>query len=303
VLTPNKKENKSEYLQPNNDGLLNTFKQANELFKNVKQTSDATLDSRLLVAASDLTLKKISNFAVGTSGVGIDVDEFVSKCIAFMKNANRRQQQHRSSDDDSSDDATNWAYLGRAAAFKGNKRPATSDFLLGPLAVQKKVRVQKARKQGLGRRRGEKATQPVEVDAKDIKQSDNNALKLVKEVFDILYQYFEEYGIEDGVSLFNIVLNPQSFAQSVENMFFVSFLVKEGKVAIFDTEEGAPYLMIADPADDKQRNEDDIKRKQMIFSITMWEWKELIEVFDIKESIIPTREKEAANIGATGWYT
>jgi hypothetical protein len=242
-VTSNKKENKSEFLQPNNDGLLNTFKQADELFKNVKQTADATLDSRLLVAASDLTLKKISSFAVGTSGVGIDVDEFVSKCIAFMKNANRRQQQHRGSDDDdNSDDATDWAYLGRAAAFKGNKRPATSDFLLGPLAVQKKIRVQKARKQGLGRQRGEKATQPVEVDAKDIKQSENNALKLVKEVYDILSLYFEEYGIEDGVSLFNIVLNPQSFAQSVENIFFVSFLVKEGRVAIFDTEEGVPYL-------------------------------------------------------------
>jgi hypothetical protein len=62
-------------------------------------------------------------------------------------------------------------------------------------------------------------------------------------------------------------------------------------------------VVIADPVDDNQRKDDSIKRKQMIFSITMWEWKELIEVFEIKESIIPTREKEAASISATGWYT
>lgn len=41
----------------------------------------------------------------------------------------------------------------------------------------------------------------------------------------------------------------------------------------------------------------------MIFSITMWEWKQCIEVFDIRDSIIPTRAKEVATVGANGWYT
>lgn len=37
------------------------------------------------------------------------------------------------------------------------------------------------------------------------------------------------------------IVNPDSFAQTVENVFYFSFLVKEGKVAIeIDDTEGSP---------------------------------------------------------------
>jgi non-structural maintenance of chromosomes element 4 len=41
---------------------------------------------------------------------------------------------------------------------------------------------------------------------------------------------------EDGVTLFEFVVDPKSFAQSVENLFYVSFLVKEGKAAVYPRE-------------------------------------------------------------------
>jgi hypothetical protein len=40
----------------------------------------------------------------------------------------------------------------------------------------------------------------------------------------------------------------------------------------------------------------------MIFSMTMWEWTQVKEVFGITKPIIPTREKEKALVSATGWY-
>jgi hypothetical protein len=43
-------------------------------------------------------------------------------------------------------------------------------------------------------------------------------------------------------------------------------------------------------------------RRQIIMSMTMWEWKQIVETFDIKQSIIPTREKENVTIGASAWY-
>ncbi|KAF8248074.1 Nse4-domain-containing protein [Wilcoxina mikolae CBS 423.85] len=292
-------ESKTEFLRPDNDGLLETFMKADELYKNVKQTSDATLDSRLLVAASDLALKKVSNMVVGSSGVGIDVDEFVGKCISFMRNADPNDEEEEDGD------AMDWAYLGRAAAFKGNKRPATSDFLLGPLSVQKKIRLHKARRQGLGRKKGEKAAVPTNVEAEDIKQSENNTLKLVHEVQLILKNYLEENDLPgDELCLFNAVINPESFGQTVENIFFVSFLAKEGHIAVHEDEEtGLPMIALSEPANASQKDAGIVQRNQIIFSITMWQWKQFIEVFDIRESIIPTRAKEATIISATGWYT
>lgn len=299
-------ESKSEYLRPDNNGLLETFQEANSLFKNVKQTSDATLDSRLLVAASDLTLKKVSNLVVGSTGVGIDIDEFVGKCISFMRAGDR---QARDDDQDDHDDGgMDWAYLGRTTAFKGTKRPATGDFLLGPLSVQKKIRVQKAKRMGLKRKAGEQATKPVDVQADEIRQSENNTLKLVQKVFQVIKTHLEERVAadedDDKVNLFEVVINPESFGQTVENIFFVSFLAREGKIAVYEDEEtGLPMLELANPATAEQRDAGEAIRQQMIFSLTMLDWKQAVEVFDITDPVIPTREKEITTIGATGWYT
>jgi len=40
----------------------------------------------------------------------------------------------------------------------------------------------------------------------------------------------------------------------------------------------------------------------MINSMTMWDWKMAIDVFEITEPMIPTRAKENINVGANGWY-
>ncbi|KAI5777667.1 Nse4 C-terminal-domain-containing protein [Geopyxis carbonaria] len=300
-------DSKSEYLQPENDGLLQTFLKAEKMFKNVKQTSDATLDSRLLVGASDLFFRKVSNMVVGSHGTGIDVDEFVGKSLSFMRNANNQGREHApdESDDEADDDALDWAYLGRMAGFRSMKRPAPSDFLLGPMAVQKKSRVQKARKEGLGRRKGEKAVQPVEMSKEaGTQDTQKNLIQIVRELHDVLYNFFTENEIENGFNLYKIVINPESFSQTIENIFYVAFLVKEGRVAIYedDAQGGIPVLELSEPAV-AENYATGLQRQQMIFSLTMWEWKEAIEVFDITEGIIPTRPKQNLDVGANGWYT
>jgi hypothetical protein len=46
-------------------------------------------------------------------------------------------------------------------------------------------------------------------------------------------------GNEDGpVNLFTFVINPNDFAQSVENIFYLSFLIRDGKVALETQDDG-----------------------------------------------------------------
>jgi hypothetical protein len=48
--------------------------------------------------------------------------------------------------------------------------------------------------------------------------------------------------MEPAVSLFDFVIHPGSFAQTVENLFYVSFIIKEGSAKVVMDNDGLPLL-------------------------------------------------------------
>ncbi len=272
---------------------MDTVEKANNLIRNVKQTSDATLDSRLLVSAADLSYKKTTQLALGDASAGVDVDEFVSKCISFMRRgpsgdsaddgsapSSSRQRRRRTGEADVNDDsagegsgdegdALNWEWLGRRACFQHNRRPPVPGFLLGPLSVQKRTRAMKPRRERLQRRNPADVIRPEELKAADLEKVENsNLTTLCKNIHEALVKTqtegerkVEEEGTEDmsdnemqalmsryglsddgGVGLFRFAINPKSFGQTVENFFYISFLIKEGNVGVYKDKSGLPTL-------------------------------------------------------------
>lgn len=263
--------------------LLDALMTQNSLFGKVRQTADAAIDSRFLVNASELAGKKLNNSLQGNAGIGIDLDQFVSKCIYFMKSGGYVAGEEDAptlqvgDDEDDNADGLDWAFLGRQACFPGNKRPPTTSFLLGPLSVQKKVRAtqRKARSQ---RQPVGPATRPQEIKEGDIQQSENSNLSnLVKGIRIQLQKHLEHgiSGIEDelsqideedldeeseaaamrrfrmaqapeteeaAVGLLDFAINPHDFGQTVENLFYISFLVREGNAKVIKDEDGLPLL-------------------------------------------------------------
>ncbi|KAL8792999.1 MAG: hypothetical protein Q9195_004403 [Heterodermia aff. obscurata] len=346
-------DSRAEFLTTHSDGLLKTLHKANDLFTNIKQTSDATLDSRLLVSTADLSVKKTQQLNIGDSTTGIDVNDFISKCITFMRKGDtnsrgagstqrrprRNDDDHDSAAEDSADegDAFNWEWLGRQACFPNNVRPPVPGFLLGPLSLQKRVRQPTQRRERLQKRDPKDVVRPEEIKAGDIERSENsNLTTLCRQIRTLLNQIqtdgersVEEESTEDmsaeeirelmakhhmsddgGVSLFRFVINPNSFGQTVENMFYVSFLIKEGGVGILFDSNQLPTLHVAETAEERKQRRDiqDIEepgqqeRHQAVLHLDFDTWEDLIEAFDIKESLIPHREAGQNQIGATGWY-
>ncbi|PGH03123.1 hypothetical protein AJ79_07450 [Helicocarpus griseus UAMH5409] len=351
-LVTNLNDSRAEYLQPGSDGIRTTLEKANEYFKSVKQTSDATIDSRLLVSACDLSYKRTARAVLGDSETGIDVDEFVSKCISYMRQGPRGEEPSYSStqrrrrrvtgndpadeDSDEEGDALNWDWLGRKACFPNNLRPALSGFLLGPLSVQKRFRQQTQRRARQERMDPSQAKRPNELQETDLdKQETSNLTAMCTDIRELLVKtqtegeelvnnelsqmgddvsedvtkrVMRKHNIADdgGVPLFQFCINPRSFGQTVENLFYVSFLVRDGSLGISMDSNDLPTLQASTPAAPSEAQAKKMQKHQTVFSLDFETWEDLIEIFDIKEPVIPHREEEVSQStsrgAATSWH-
>lgn len=55
-----------------------------------------------------------------------------------------------------------------------------------------------------------------------------------------LEQILQDEG--QAINIFRFVVNPNDFAQSVENIFYLSFLIRDGKVAFETDTNGEPVV-------------------------------------------------------------
>ncbi|GAP90182.1 putative non-structural maintenance of chromosome element 4 [Rosellinia necatrix] len=343
-------ENTDELSNPKSLFLQDTLNRANQLSHHVKQTGEAIIDSKFLVAAADASYRRAARLANGNVAQGIDVDEFVTKCIRYMRlgagiveddapGLTATQQQRRRparGNDDGSDedevgdegDVMNWEHLGRFGCLPSIRRPAVPGFLLGPLSVEKKVR-KVVKRSAPFRADNLRETRPEVLNAEDVQRAEKNdltaicakILRRLQEVQDEAQTKVEaafedhgdteaqrlmnKYGLRDtgGIDLLKFVINPKSFGQTVENMFYVSFLIRDGAVQIEFDENGLPSLQPA-AAQDSSALKRDAQRHQAVLSIDMQMWRDIIDAFDITEPIIEHRKEQSTQgPGARSWYS
>lgn len=282
-------ENTEEYLQADSRGLHEAILKADELSKKVRQTTEATIDSRLLVSTTDLSYRKTLRLTQGSLSQGIDVDEFVSKCITYMRQGrgildddaqelSSTQRQRRvvtragdgdGEEDDIGDegDMMNWPHLGRFACLPYIRRPALPGFLLGPLSVEKKAR-KIAKRSAPFRPNNLVETRPEVLNVEDLTKRENDLTAICGKILQQLEniqadaqrtveelieddmgeeestRLMHQHGLRDtgGIDLMRFVVNPKSFGQTIENMFYVSFLIRDGRVEVEYDNFGYPSL-------------------------------------------------------------
>ncbi|KAG6140906.1 hypothetical protein E4U12_005614 [Claviceps purpurea] len=349
-------ENAEEYLQDDSRGLRDAILKADELAKKVRQTTEAAIDSRLLVSTTDLSYRKALRLAHGKYSEGIDVDEFVSKAITYMRHGGgiiddeapdlsstqrqrrtvtrRRSGRHDDEDDDEvgdDGDMMNWPHLGRFACLPNIRRPAMPGFLLGPLSVEKRAR-KLAKRSAPFRPEELKETRPEVLNVDEMAKKENDLTAMCTDILQRLHsmqaqtqeavadlidddmedaektRLMHKHGLRStgGIDLMRFVVNPYSFGQTVENMFYVSFLIRDARIEIELDEHGLPAIapVERDPSGDETQPRHGASKHQAILSMDEETWREIIDVFQITQPMIPHRQQASQDEpGARGWYS
>ena len=87
----------------------------------------------------------------------------------------------------------------------------------------------------------------------------------------------------------DLVFNGQSFAQFIENVFTLSFLVSQGQVSI-RSEQGKPSMVRRNTSEEQEKTEKE-ERAAHVMAIDVQGWKELCKQRKNKPGIMPHRKE------------
>lgn len=184
-------------------------------------------------------------------------------------------------------------------------------FLLGPLEIEKKVITRRG-----GPRTKDVLSEEVQPDKiEGLQDEQQKQTSLLISIAKRLMVLEKEEGAP--IPFYQFVLNPWSFSESVENIFYMSFLTRDGKVALLFDENGTPVLttkvknLIADKGHGNTNNNQSnsptesqpqarsTKHKkfteglgQIIMDLNMQQWRKLCDLLELTEPTIPSRSNE-----------
>lgn len=256
----------------------------------VKELSMFMKDSEALRRTAEFASLNANNIQLGNLDDTLLVDEFVRATKIYM-NPDYTHERSASSAPMSETrriqtfNSLNWMKVGAWFYLKSNV-PVPSHFLNGPLATQRRRVTQRARAVDDTTSTTNKITAQSVTTSTLQDDPEQSTSHMVRTVYGILRE-------NDGdvrVNLYRFFINPNSFAQSVENLFYTSFLVRDGKLEIGVDDKSEPYVIIPDEESDDMASERSAISHH-IASLNMPAWQHLIEKYGITESYIPHREE------------
>lgn len=293
-------DRKQELVLGTSTALVDRINEANNLYNQITLTTEATLDSRLLAVTSELGAQHIKNTRLENSSV--DMSEYIGRIRHFM-GANHHVVAEDANNNDDEADELDWKSLASVASYSMRTAPSFR-FLLGPLSIevkQRKVGTQRVRAHNIVVERDEEEREPEELQVDDIQKEENETTRNIKAVHSIL-------SMVGPLPFWKFVINPDSFSQSVENVFYCAFLTKEGRVVVSEAEDKSlRYPDVTITACEALADEERalMPKYQYMVTLDIPSWKMLIQKYNITESSIPTRPPTDTGIGlpdGSKWY-
>ncbi|KAM4703303.1 non-structural maintenance of chromosomes element 4 homolog A [Rhinophrynus dorsalis] len=283
-LIQSMQQNRDDMLSSRSNKLTETLEEANKIFAGVSCAREAALDAQFLVLASNLGKEKANQLHADMTV--FDPTSFAEDLLSFM-GINRMENPESDSEDEGLArgylPADSWQKLGTEAE-KHFRRTPTFHYMLGSFKTEPPVIRQRIERQKRSSKIEEKRAMPAQL--KRMEESHQEATeKEVERILGFLQTYFKE-DPDTPISFFDFVIDPNSFARTVENIFHVSFIIRDGFARIKLDQDKLPVIEPIAP-NNELGDKDNQPRYQGVISLSHQDWKELVETFEISEPMIP----------------
>ncbi|NXF84534.1 NSE4A protein, partial [Sclerurus mexicanus] len=258
-------ENREEMLSSKSNRLTEALEEANKLFDGVCRAREAVLDAQFLVLASNLGKEKANE--LHSEMTAFDSATFAEDLLTTM-GINRTEIEENESEPGGFLPSDAWEKVGEEA-LKHFRRAPTFHYMLGSFKSDPPVAKQRIERQKKASRGEAKRAMPAQL--KKMEESHEEATE-IERILGILQTLFEN-DPDTPISFFDFVIDPNSFARTVENMFHVSFLIRDGLAEIKLDDDELPVIEPTKSRKGVEYNQESGARNQVVMSLTQQEWK------------------------------
>nr|XP_044997537.1 non-structural maintenance of chromosomes element 4 homolog A [Jaculus jaculus] len=273
------------------DKLTEVLEEANTLFNEVSRAREAVLDAQFLVLASDLGKEKAKQLRSDMNS--FDMLRYVETLLTHM-GVNPLEAQELTRGEDRSGFEfilyDSWKIAGKTAEKTLNKTH-TFHFLLGSIQGEAPVPKPRIDRPRQPRMVEEQRAMPAQL--KCMEESHQEATeKEVERILGLLQTYFRE-DPDTPMSFFDFVVDPHSFPRTVENIFHVSFIIRDGFARIRLDQDRLPVIEPVNINEESERIDHNSQiRSQGIIALSYHDWEEIVKTFEISEPVIALSQSQ-----------
>ncbi|XVF69728.1 hypothetical protein PTKIN_Ptkin11bG0105200 [Pterospermum kingtungense] len=244
--------------------------EVDNLHQQVSKPREQVADAEALLDIANTLATSVKSISCEGISLAEFVNCFVSKYGKSNRDLNTQENEQIS---------INWKEIGMAVSpfFTTCKGICT---MLGPMKSELKQR-----KSTVTRKRTVRptdTTRPEEVDDTGVEEKTDTD-KNMAVMFEILRR-------KRRVKLESLVLNRSSFAQTVENLFALSFLVKDGRAEIIVDESGSHIVSPKNAPAAQSIASGEVAYSHFVFRFDFKDWKLMMNVVPVGEELMPHRE-------------
>ncbi|KAL8142903.1 hypothetical protein V2J09_015935 [Rumex salicifolius] len=263
-------EEREEIYRPGSDKFDSIINEVQALHQQVHKPREQVADAEALL---DITNNLLTTVKAHKSE-GVTPGDFINLLVRDFG-----QQDIANGSAEGSGYTILWKELGLAVSHVLKRAPGCCT-MLGPMDVEFK---QKQRRTGVRMKRDRSAEKerPEELSNKKEEMTDTD--KNMATMFNVLKK-------NRKVQLENLILNRNYFAQTVENLFALSFLVKDGRAEITVDEDGNHFVVPKNAPAANAVASGQVSYCHFVFRFDFRDWKLMLDSVKEGEELMPHRQ-------------